>query len=96
MLEPPSHNFVHLVEDHRKSSEDDLHIEPNRLGLNITDIQLDHLIEGGLVFPVYLPQSRESRQRIEALFLPRMIIRILEGRTWPRSDNAHFSTNDIQ
>ncbi len=73
----------------------DLQVQPRRLVLHITQVQIDHLLECRPVLSADLPQPRQSRRRSATPLVPRRKQIKFIRRAGPRTNQAHLAAQYI-
>ena len=76
-------------------SPENVEIEPNRPRVNVLQVELDPILEGGVASAAHLPKARHSRNRAKTPPLPGEIALCFVNWAWPRADQAHFSTEHV-
>src|SRR4051794_2636062 len=83
-------------QQHPHRAEQDLHVEPQRLGLDVLDVEVDALRPRQSVAPPDLGQPGEAGAHAEAAALALVIAvdLVLQGRTW--SHDTHLTAADVE
>ncbi len=87
--------FTNLRNENGNCLQNYLNIQPKGLVPHIGDVEIDHLIERGLILAADLPKPCESRQGPEPFLLPGRIVLGFIRNTGPGSNQAHVSAQDV-
>src|SRR5260221_13039449 len=78
-----------------QGAQEDLHVEPQRPGVDVFEVHADPLVEIGDPVPAAdLPEARDARTHAQLALVPQLVALELVRKRGARSDQAHVPLED--